>query len=171
MPSKNAIYWDSCVFLDRLKRKPERIAILETITDAAENGDFIIVTSAITLAEVIKLPELGTSTQDQISTIETFFENPWLNIRIVDEVIARNAAEIRRSSGLKTCDAIHVATALKYKIPILHTYDGLNEDGSIKEGKFLLAHNEVFGGEPKLKIEVPSDPRPGTPASSATVVW
>lgn len=166
MPSKNAVYWDSCVFLDRLKRKPERIAILEAITDAAASGDFIIVTSSVTLAEVIKVPELGTTLPEQVTTIQAFFENPWLSVRIVDEVIARSAAEIRRSSGLKTCDSIHIATAIRYGVPILQTYDGLNEDGSIKEGKFLLAFDEVFGEDPKLKIKVPSNPRPSPPTPS-----
>jgi hypothetical protein len=49
-------------------------------------------------------------------------------------------------------------------VPILQTYDGLNDDGSIKEGKFLLAFDEVFGDDPKLKIKAPSDPRPAPPA-------
>ena len=127
MPSKPSIYWDSCVFLDRLKRRPDRISILEATTDVAAAGEFIIVTSSVAIAEVIKLPEIGLTTSEQIATIEAFFENAWLSVRIVDEVIAKTAASLRRDYGIKTCDALHVATALRYGVPILYTYDGLAE--------------------------------------------
>ncbi len=96
MPSKRAIYWDSCVFIDRLQRRPDRIGILEEITDAAAAGDFLIVTSTVAITEVIKLPEIGLTTPEQVAQIEAFFENPWISIRIVDEVIARSAAELLR---------------------------------------------------------------------------
>jgi predicted nucleic acid-binding protein len=160
MPSKPAVYWDSCVFLDRLKRHTTRITLLESITDAAAAGDFMIVTSSVALAEVIKLPDIGLTPPEQVARIEAFFQNPWLSIRIVDEVIAKMAAEIRRTYGVKTCDAIHVATALRYQIPALHTYDGLADDGTIKPRPFLLAFDGVFGDGDKLRIELPSDPRP-----------
>ena len=61
---------------------------------------------------------------------------------------------------MKTCDAIHVATAIRYGVPVLHTYDGLRDDGTIKDRPFLLAFDREFGKDTKLRIEVPSDPRP-----------
>ena len=91
MPNKPAVYWDSCVFLDRLKRRSDRIGILEAITDAASAGDFLIITSSIAIAEVIKLPEIGLTTPEQVAAIEAFFENSWISVRIVDEVIAKRS--------------------------------------------------------------------------------
>ncbi len=83
---------------------------------------------------------------------------------VVDEVIAKTAAALRRDHGIKTCDALHIATALRYGVPVLYTYDGLAEDGTtIKGHPFLLSYDGVFGGEEKLKIKVPKDPRPEPP--------
>ena len=163
MPSKLAIYWDSCVFLDRLKRHKDRIGLLEKITDAAAAGHFLIVTSSVTIAEVIKLPTLPLMLQEQVKQIELYFENAWISVRIVDEVIAKAAAEIRREHGLKTCDAIHLATALHFKIPTFHTYDGLNEDGTIKDRPCLLAFDREFGVDAKMRIIIPEDPNPQPP--------
>jgi len=106
MPSKFPIYWDSCVFLDRLRRHPDRIALLENITNGAAEGDILVVTSAVTKAEVIKLPELGLTPDEEVKTIADFFENPWINFRLVDPFVAEMAAKLRRDHGLKTCDSI-----------------------------------------------------------------
>jgi hypothetical protein len=45
----------------------------------------------------------------------------------------------------------------------MHTYDGLNEDGTIKPAPWLLAFDRVFGDGDKLRFEVPNDPRPRPP--------
>ncbi len=160
MPNSGAIYWDSCVFLDRLKRRADRITVLEAITDAAASGDFLIVTSCVTLSEVIKLPDAGLTLPAQVATIEAFFENEWISVRVVDEVIAKAAAELRRLHGIRTCDAIHVATAVRYNLSTFHTYDGLNDDGTIKPRPALLAFDQQFGVNSKMRIVIPSDPRP-----------
>ena len=48
------VYWDSCVFIDRIQRTPGRIAVLEEITNAAEAHEIEIITSNFTIAEVCK---------------------------------------------------------------------------------------------------------------------
>jgi predicted nucleic acid-binding protein len=161
MPNlKASIYWDSCVFLDRLKRHPQRIDVLEAITDAADAGDLLIVTSSITIAEVARLPDIDLTTDQQATTINAFFEHPWISVRFVDEVIAKEAQRLKRIEGVSTCDAVHLATALRYRIPVMHTYDGLMTDGTIAAKPKLLAFDKLLGDDPKLRIEPPSDPRP-----------
>ena len=48
-------YWDSSVFLGLLNDEPERVNICQGVIEAAERNEVHIVTSAITLVEVIKL--------------------------------------------------------------------------------------------------------------------
>jgi hypothetical protein len=53
------VYWDSCVFIDRIEAKNlDRIDTLRAMTDAAERGERMIVTSALAMAEVVKLTAL-----------------------------------------------------------------------------------------------------------------
>jgi len=48
-------YWNSDTFLAHLKREETRIDACKGVLDAAEEGKVHIITSALTLAEVIKL--------------------------------------------------------------------------------------------------------------------
>ena len=55
MPAKPTVYWDSCVFIDWMKRdKPDRLPLIEPIVRAAEADKLIIVTSALALVEVVR---------------------------------------------------------------------------------------------------------------------
>lgn len=122
MPTET-IYWDSCVFIDRIQRTPGRIAVIEQITNAAERGDVVLVTSALTLAEVVKGPE-GLLPVEQEQLIIGLFENPYIRLRPVDRLVAEKAREVGRLCSMKPPDAIHVATAiLASDVSVLHTFD------------------------------------------------
>ena len=59
------VFWDSCVFIDRIGRTADKIEALEEITDAAEKKQVVIVTSLITLVEVLRLdPKDSTRKKD-----------------------------------------------------------------------------------------------------------
>lgn len=47
-------YWDSCAFLGWLNNEQGKAEKCEGVLDAAESGSIEIVTSALTLTEVIK---------------------------------------------------------------------------------------------------------------------
>ncbi len=163
MPSKLAAYWDACVFIDRMQRRADRIKLLEELTNCAQDGAFMIVTSTITIAEVIKIPELGLATQEEARLIADYFEHEWISVRPVTTAIAHKAADVRRQHGLKTADAIHVATALLTEgVVMLHTYDGddlLKRDGKIGNPSLritppcLVGAGELFSLQPS-----PSEP-------------
>lgn len=139
------LYWDTDVFIHRFQRTPEHIAILEQLTDAAERGEIVFVQSTFTVAELVKDPESGEKLpDDKESLIEDFFENEFVVIRTLTEPIAFLSRKISRDYGVKPGDAVHVATALFWKVPILHTYD-----------KKLLNKNGLIGDSP-LRIELPT---------------
>lgn len=55
----NSVYWDSCLFIDLLQQTEAdgRFEACEAMRVQAENKTLVIVTSALTIAEVNKLPE------------------------------------------------------------------------------------------------------------------
>ena len=145
------VYWDSCVFIDRIQRTPGRISILEEITNAAESNEIEIITSNFTIAEVCKLDAiLVPLVADQSLLIERYFDNEFIKLRQVTKAIASHAAElVRNTLGLKPPDAVHIATAIQAKVAVFQTYDGT----AGKKGK-LIALSKRFG-TPPLPIEEP----------------
>lgn len=143
------ICWDSCVFLHRIQRTRGKIAILEQITYAAEQGKVIFVTSALSIAEVAKLDPLKPLTTKQERDIDEFFENEYIEIVTVDRFVAEVARSIVRNHKLKPSDAVIVASALMGEAAVLHTYD---EKVLKRDGKIGLP------GKPLLEIVEPTDP-------------
>src|SRR4051812_48752614 len=117
MPSdsdKVRVYWDSCVFIDLLQQSPGRYEQCKHIHEQAEKGDLIIVTSAVTRAEVSRLPDAGgIMPEDQSRQILDYFENPYISIRQVDRLTAEHANQLCRGHNIMPLDAIHLATAIK----------------------------------------------------------
>jgi len=150
MPNRpTLLYWDSCVFISAVQQTAERYPILKAILDLATTEKVVIVTSALTIAEVVKL-DVDNAAPDQLATdaavIRNFFENDFIAIRNVDRLIAERAGDIVHQYGIKPPDAIHVATALSSRCSCLQTYDKplLRFDGQI--------------GWPPLSIKLPSHP-------------
>ncbi|OHB77744.1 MAG: hypothetical protein A2Z25_19145 [Planctomycetes bacterium RBG_16_55_9] len=123
MPRKQILYWDSDCFLGFLKEENDKIALCKGTTAKAENGELIIITSAITLIEVVKLDrQLRLKAKDE-KTIRNFFKNPYIHIHNVDAEIGIIARDLIWKHSLSQRDSIHVATALKLKLDMMHTFD------------------------------------------------
>jgi len=76
------VYFDSCLFIELLQQTiPERFNACEAIRDRAEKGEIVIVTSALTITEVNKLPESKALPEAQSRKILDFFENEYIAIR------------------------------------------------------------------------------------------
>ncbi len=116
----------------------------------------MIVTSALTITEFNKLPESKGLPEQQSRKILDFFENEYIAIRSLDRRTAEYAHELTRTHGLANADAIHAATAIVNKTPVLYTYDAV-----MQRRKGLLRHN-LKVGNPPLRIEKPPDPDKGT---------
>lgn len=146
MASERKLYWDSDVFIDLLEQTPGRIHRLAPIVTAAEHGSVVIVTSALTMVEVVKLKNLNLLDDQIEQLVAEFFENDYISIRNVDRFVAEKARPIVRKCGIKPPDAIQVATAILMEVDVMHTFDakliGLSGLVEIEE----------------LKIEVPPEP-------------
>ena len=89
----------------------------------AEDGLLEIVTSAFTLAEVCKRPEIRSS---PAANLAAFFEQRYILLVNVDQEVGLKAQALQLSgiAGLKPPDATHLASALVADVPVFHTFDG-----------------------------------------------
>lgn len=136
------IYWDACAWIAYINQEKEiplsdggvenRFAMCSEILRGAEDGKLEIVTSAFTLAEVCKSPEVRDSPIDHLPS---FFERSYIFLVPVDMAIARRAQNIQTSGvfNLKPPDAVHLASAQRASVRELHTFDGrvLDLDGQL----------------------------------------
>lgn len=139
-------YWDANAFLGWLNDEQDKAHECESVLAAAEAGKVQIVTSALTLTEVIKLKGKPRLTKDKEDTIKAFFENDFIIVRDVDRFIAEKARDLIWSfSGLHPKDAIHVATAVMLKMNVLDTFDGplIKLSGKIGSPKLTIARPHV----------------------------
>lgn len=121
--SERLVYWDSDLFISRIQRTAGRIEVLEELTRLAECEKLKLATSAYTLVEVAKFDELDLPSDEEEKLIVDFFENPFIAVLPIDDATARIARQVIRDHRMKPKDAIHLATALRHKVPVLHAYD------------------------------------------------
>jgi len=127
------VYWDANAFLTLLKKEAGYIDC-EQVVEAAERGEIKIVTSAISLIEVIKLKSRTPMTEADEELIRAYFESSYITVHSVDRSMAESARNLIWKYGVEPKDAIHVATALTMVVDEMHTADkkllGLNgQDG------------------------------------------
>ena len=123
--SKEIHYWDSCAFLGLLKNERDKVDECLSVLKAAKDGKLIIVTSALTFIEVVRLEKGGTKLpRESEEKIRLFFKHEWLYIHDVNRKIGELARELMwQHESLKPKDATHVATAALAKVDLLETFD------------------------------------------------
>jgi predicted nucleic acid-binding protein len=137
-------YWDSCAWLGLLNGEPDKKRELEIVYGNAKNGKCEIWTSTIAFIEVNRLaPEKSSPRplEDGVSkTIDAIFQQPFVKPIPLDVEIGHRARKLyRETPTLEFRDAGHVASAVRWSIPVFHTYDGGKGNGLIDlSGKFQL---------------------------------
>lgn len=145
-----ARYWDACAFLGWLKGEQDKLQACQYTIHEAEAGRLKIVTSALTIAEVLWLTGKQPIPKSNRETIRKFFEHEWIAVFNVDRSIAEAAQDVVWDYNVHPKDAIHVATALDAHVEQLDTFDGP-----------LQQLNESIGSPP-LKIGPPDRGMTGT---------
>lgn len=129
MPKPIKLYWDSCAWIGLLNGEAGKKRELEIVYGNARQGLCEIWTSTIAFVEVNRLKEeYGKEkpfSQENEQKIRDLFKQPFVKPIPLDILIADRSRElVRETVGLgKFKDAIHAASALKWNIPIMHTYD------------------------------------------------
>ena len=126
------VYWDACTWIAYINQEKEialkdsvfenRFAMCLEILDRANGKKLEIVTSAFTLAEVCKNPEVRESPLDNLPG---FFERSYIVTVPVDMSIGRRAQHMQASGlvSLNPADSIHLASAIRAKVSEFHTFD------------------------------------------------
>ena len=141
------IYWDANAVLGFLKGEPDKVAACTEVVKRAKGDQIKLWFSAIVQVEVLHLGrKLGLEIPpEDREKITRFFDEPFVQLVQADRWICRDAQEffwLNPAMGWK--DSIHLATVLRHKIPVLHTYD-----------PDLLSFNGSFG-DPPVKICEPA---------------
>lgn len=127
------VYWDSCVWIGHINKEPDKFPRTSYVLRQAANEKVQIVTSAFTLAEVLKRKCDAETDQVGIAEAEddTFADllvEPFVTVVNADweaGATARDLYRKHRVHGLKKPqDALHLATAVLENVDEMHTFDG-----------------------------------------------
>lgn len=135
-------YWDACAFLGWLREEPDKVDGCGKVIRQAESGKLEIVTSALTLAEVLYVKGGTPIPKSDRAQVRALFEHRWIVLYQLDRAIAEKAQEVVWDHGVRPRDAVHVATAMDAGVTCLDTFDGT-----------LLGLSGI--GQPALKINKP----------------
>lgn len=140
------VYWDANCFLGIFNNEQDKVKACKGTTARAEKGDLIIVTSAITLVEVIRMKGQPRLKREDENKIREFFLHKYILIQNVDRVVAEAARDLMwRHSALQPKDSIHVATAILRKVSRMHTFDEelLNLDNKYGSPKLHICKPDI----------------------------
>jgi predicted nucleic acid-binding protein len=115
------------------------------IIEAAKREEVTLYTSYITMCEWAKIKgEYASEAEDQI--VE-FLRNPYIHLVVIDFAVSRITRDLVRRYKLNVRDAIHLATAIKLKVDVLHSYDSddlLSLNGQIPDIKLAITKPEFI---------------------------
>ncbi|HEY3834482.1 MAG TPA: PIN domain-containing protein [Acidimicrobiia bacterium] len=138
-------YWDSDAFLGWLANEPDKVDECRGVIKAAQAGDVRLVTSSLTLTEVIKLKGRTPLPTDKEPVIKEFFKHEWIIVRQLDRFIAEYARDVVWQYGVNPKDAVHVATAIASRVPHLDTFDKrlIAKSGKIGDPPLVIGHPNI----------------------------
>jgi predicted nucleic acid-binding protein len=136
-------YWDSSCFIAWFMKEQGSFEKCEGVVQAAIAGDVQIVTSALTLAEVVCAPGRSPLPSGLEEQINKFFDER-VSVRNVTPFIGNHARHLLWShQHLAYKDAIHVATAMQiHGITCLDSFDNhmLKMDGKLGSPALKICH-------------------------------
>jgi hypothetical protein len=154
-------YWDSATFIGWLEAEPDRVSACRPVIVAAQKGEVRIITSALTLTEVLWMKHHPLIPKERASKIHRFFLHEWIIVRDLDRTVAEMARELVWDRRVKPKDAIHLATALStgVKVEQFDTFDQelIDLSGKIDDPPLRI-------GRPNLQESLPFEANAVEPA-------
>jgi predicted nucleic acid-binding protein len=150
-------YWDSCVFIAFSSGETGRSEQCWKLLEEAKRGQHLVVTSAITIAEVTRKGGERIKQPPSMAEVERFFENSYFLFVQTDVWVARAARALVWELGITANDALHISAAHRARCPVFYTYDKplLELNGKVPELSILepraIAQDQlplVLGHEP-----------------------
>lgn len=130
MPKPLKLYWDSCAWLGLINGEGDKQRELQIVYGHAKKGHYEIWTSTLSYMECrrlkseLQLPKPLDAANEKI--ISDIFKQPFVKpIPLTLDIVERARTIWRETPGLsKYQDAVHLASALRWSVPVMHTYDG-----------------------------------------------
>ncbi len=143
-------YWDTVCFLGVINEEQDKLSAGRAVIAEAERGNVRIVTSALTIAEVLWPKDRPlVLPREKAEVVQRFFQHEWIVVRDIDRVVAERARElVWNHDALRPKDALHVATALDAGAEQFDTFDG----------DLIALSGQI--GNPPLVIGKPNLPEP-----------
>ncbi|MGC1310222.1 MAG: type II toxin-antitoxin system VapC family toxin [Phormidesmis sp.] len=107
------IYLDANIWIYALEAVSEYSQMLAPLFEAADTGSITLVTSELSLAEILVKPIKQANVLEQALYSEAIISNDSLTVVPVDRSVLIRAARTRASTKLKLPDAIHAASAIE----------------------------------------------------------
>lgn len=113
LPASGMVYVDANPVIYTVETHPTYGSIVLPLWTTVRSGQVMVVSSELTLLETLVLPIMLVDT-----ALQTKYEQIWQGagrqLFPITREILYDATRLRASYGLKTPDAIHAATALRY---------------------------------------------------------
>lgn len=116
-------YWDSDCFLGWLQAEADKENECRKVLEAAKDGKVLIITSALTLAEVLMLRGKKPIPSENRVKVEAFFRSDFIVVRNITRRIAELSRSLVWDYKISPKDALHVATAMDAKLVLFNTFD------------------------------------------------
>lgn len=144
-------YWDSSTFIAYFKEEEGRVDLCQAVIDAATRGQTRIITSALTLSEVVHIKGYEKLTPDLEDDLEAFFEHEFLILVDLNRAISEFARKLMWKHGMRAYDANHLSTAIHADVHFVDAFD----DGFLKQdGKFTRSDGTpIRVGHPNLPFQ------------------
>jgi len=111
-PTSGTVYLDTNSFIYSVERIDPYRAILDTLWQTVSGGQIMVITSELTLLEVLVRP-LKMSDATTATTFRTVLQHtPDVQMLPITQTVLEKAANLRATLNLKTPDAIYAATAV-----------------------------------------------------------
>lgn len=132
------IFWDTMLHIYWLEGHAKHGNRIGHIYDTMQRRNDILCSSPIVLSEILVAP---TKMQDiaAISAIESHFRSPAISMLSFPLEAARIFADLRANQGIKSVDALHLATAAHAGVDLFLSNDNRLRSVSIPGIKFIAS--------------------------------
>lgn len=111
LPDFGIVYVDTPILIYSIEKIAPYFDLLVPLWKASETGKLEIMTSELTVVEILTGP-MKKGNNHLISVYDELINGTEIQLIPVDRAILRGAAKLRAQTSLKTPDAIHAATAM-----------------------------------------------------------
>jgi predicted nucleic acid-binding protein len=140
-------YWDSCTFIGYFNDEKDKIDGCISVLEDAQAKKLKIITSSLTLVEVIRIKGKPIPPKEQEDLMMKFFRanSDWIIFIDAERKVMEIARNLIRDFGLKSYDAVHAATAIRAKANFIDTFDPdlLKLSNKIGDPPIIVQHPPV----------------------------